>query len=126
MEFGGFYDRDSQARYTIVSANTGTDTPYTYVAGGFFNILPDLANGRIPVDTLGQAMTVVDKIIAYERTPPGSQFNGAFYENATVASQFQGYRDGNPDGRDNRAFIEESERGRDTLMAAGKTVERRT
>ena len=121
---GSYYDRDSDARYTIASSNTGTDTPYTLVAGGFLNLLPDLANGRIPVDTAAQAMTVVDKIIDYEKTPPGSMSDDAFYDNAMLASQFQGYRNGDPTGRDNRAFIEESERSRDTLMAAGKTVER--
>ena len=68
---GTRYDRDSQSSFTIFSANTGTDTPYTLVAGGFLNILPDLANGRIPVDTAQQAMDVVDKIIEYEQSPPG-------------------------------------------------------
>lgn len=103
------------------SATTGTDTPYAYVAGGFLNIFPDLAHGRIPVDTLTQAQTVVDKIINYEQNPP---FNANFYANASIASQFQCCMSGSPSGRDQRAFIEESEQARNTLMAAGKTVER--
>ncbi len=111
-------------RSTAYSSTTATDVPYTYVAGGLFNILPDMANGRIPVDTASQAMDVVDKIIDYEQTPPGTFQDGSFYQNASVVSQFQGYRNGSPSGRDQRAFVEASERARTTLIGAGKTIER--
>jgi hypothetical protein len=124
--YGGTFNRDSTAIYRIKSSNTGTDTPYVYVADGFFNILPDLANGRIPVDTLQQALDVVNKIIQYEQDPPGSFADpmDEFYDTATVASQFQGYRSGDPTGRDLRGFIEVSEQARNTLLADGRTVER--
>ncbi|MCA9169098.1 MAG: hypothetical protein KDB23_15595, partial [Planctomycetales bacterium] len=57
-------NRDSEALLNVVSNSTGTDTPYTFLSGGLIDLLPDVANGRIPVDTLPDAMTVVDKIIA--------------------------------------------------------------
>ncbi|MCA9266086.1 MAG: hypothetical protein KDA60_19635, partial [Planctomycetales bacterium] len=116
--------RDSQARYRIVAAGTATDTPYSYVSGGMFDILPDLAAGRIPVETVEEAMGVVSKIIAYEQTPPGSPTDGEFYHTASVVAQFEGYRDPAPLGHDNRTFVEGSEQARDALMDTGKLVER--
>ncbi len=45
--------------------------------------LPDLAYGRMPVDTLAQANIMVNKTIAYEKTPPQQT---SFYSNMTFAS----------------------------------------
>ncbi|MEX0641635.1 MAG: C25 family cysteine peptidase [Pirellulales bacterium] len=120
---GGNLDRDSTATYYVSCDCTGTDTPYAYLADSLFNFLPDVAISRIPVDTLTQAQTIVDKSINYEQNPPGGFLN-PFYENATVVSHFQGYQEDDPAGRDKRAFVEVSEEARDTLMGHGKTVER--
>ncbi len=105
---------------TTGSATTGTDYPYALLSSDGDDV-PDFAVGRIPVDTLAQADTVVDKIINYEKTPP---FDFAFYRNASIASQFQCCRSGSPAGRDQRSFIETSELARNELLARGKTVER--
>ncbi|MGH9767802.1 MAG: C25 family cysteine peptidase, partial [Blastocatellia bacterium] len=50
---------------TSGSATTGADYPYALLSGDGDDV-PDFALGRIPVDTLVQANTVVDKIINYE------------------------------------------------------------
>ncbi len=95
-------------QYNVI-ANAG-DLYYVTVAGG--DNLPDLHIGRIPVDTLTQAQTVVDKIINYEQSPPAT---AAFYDNMVFASYFQdNNRNGvveasDSDGMDSRAFVQTSE-----------------
>jgi hypothetical protein len=105
---------------TSGSATTGTDYPYALLSSQSDKVA-DFAVGRIPVDTLAQADVVVDKIINYEQNPP---WNSSFYRNATVASQFQCCLSGSPSGRDQRSFIETSEKARNEMIARGKTVER--
>lgn len=105
---------------TSGSATTGTDYPYALLSGDGDDA-PDFALGRIPVDTLAQANTVVDKIINYESHPPNQD---SFYENVGVASQFQCCRDGGQQGRDIRSFIETSELVRNELLNHGYGVDR--
>src|SRR5205085_2714429 len=82
----------------------------------------DFALGRIPVDTLDQANTVVNKIINYEHTPPSLP---SFYSTATLASDFQCcLAGGAAPGTDQRTFVQTSEFARNVLMANGKTGER--
>jgi hypothetical protein len=114
------YAFDSKARYTIVGGTLGSDVPYALMDRPF-DLLPDLAIGRIPVDTLAEAQAVVDKTIDYERRPP---WDLSFYSNVSVVGLFQGFRSGDPLGRDQRSFIEESEHTRDTLLANGYQVQR--
>jgi hypothetical protein len=116
----GSYAFDSKARYTIVGATLGGDVPYALMDRPF-DLLPDLAIGRIPVDTLAEAQAVVDKTIDYERWPPRDL---SFYNNVSAVGLFQGFRSGEPLGRDQRSFIEESEHTRDTLLANGYQVQR--
>lgn len=114
--------------------NAGSDFPYSnYVQILFDAFFPDFGTGRIPVDTLNQANTVVDKIITYEATPPshGIGSGAPFYTTAGLASQFQCCRmnpNGTPlnnqAGTDQRAFIETSEIGRQELVDRGYTVPR--
>jgi hypothetical protein len=102
-------------RDTYGSDTTGTDYPYALL--GDDDETPDFALGRIPVDTLEEANTVVDKIIKYEQHPPSQS---SFYQNVGVASQFQCCRtDVDQDGRDQRAFIETTEFVRDHLLDQG-------
>lgn len=110
------------------TATICSDWPYSNLPPdgllGIFDIFQDVALGRIPVDTLDEANIVVDKIINYEKTPP---LQRAFYEKATVASQFQCCRkdvDWAHRGSDQAAFIEPSEVCRDALVNAGYTVDR--
>jgi hypothetical protein len=116
----GGYDYDFKALYTVVGGSLGSDVPYTQM-GAIPDLVPDLAIGRIPVDTLPQASAVVEKTIDYERSPP---WDYAFYNDVSVVSRFQGFRNGAPLGRDLRSFVEESEHTRDTLLAEGYSVER--
>src|SRR5581483_9130523 len=103
---------------TSGSATTGTDYPYALLSSdGPDDLVPDFAVGRIPVDTLDQANTVVDKVINYEKTPP---FSASFYSHASLASQFQS----NGSGRDERSFIETSELARNTLLGHGYNAQR--
>lgn len=100
----------------------GSDWPYAILGSLASDLIPDFGLGRIPVDTLTQANTVVNKIINYEKTPPT---DNAFYSHATVASQFQCCRDDvAQSGVDWRTFIEVSEFARNVMQTAGKTVDR--
>jgi hypothetical protein len=112
-------------------ATTGSDwgyATYPHLALLFLDALfPYFAVGRIPVDSLTEAQTVVNKIVNYESGPPFINFGsgGPFYTTASVVSQFQCCRTGvaQPD-RDQRSFVQTSETARDTLRGHGYTVER--
>ena len=108
------------------SDTTGSDWPYSYLDEHcfFFGacLFPDFGVGRIPVDTLDDANTVVNKIVGYESAPPN---NSSFYHNAGIASDFQCCRtDVGEDGRDQRAFVETSELVRNVMAGRGKSVDR--
>jgi hypothetical protein len=79
----------------------------------------DLFLGRISVDTVSEAETVVNKIINYESNPPSLS---SFYTNAAVAAYFQDYADYN--GYEDRRFVRTSEEIRDFLLGEGYNVER--
>jgi hypothetical protein len=114
--------------------NAGSDFPYsTYVQILFDAFFPDFGTGRLPVDTLAQAKTVVDKIVKYETSPPNLGFGNGdpFYNTVGLASQFQCCRmnaNGTPlnnqAGTDQRGFIETAELGRRELRDRGYTVPR--
>jgi hypothetical protein len=94
---------------------TGTDLYYADMSGNYY---PELAIGRIPVDTAAEATTVINKIIDYERTPPTSP---AFYSSAMVAAYFQ---DSNLDNYSDRRYVKTSEEIRDFLRSLGYAVNR--
>ncbi len=64
-----------------------TDLPYYYLAGN--DILPDIAGGRISVQTQSEANTVFTKLIRYEKQPAIN--SGSWYHSALVinSSDFQ-------------------------------------
>jgi len=100
----------------------GSDHPYAVIpaSGGqtTFDLLPSIAIGRIPVDTLAQADAVVDKIIAYESTPPAVPANQAFYRRIMLAAQFQCCRSiASQPGTAQRTFTEVSEFVRPALVS---------
>jgi len=108
----------------VGSDTIGSDYPYAVVPtpGNIDDyLLPDLAVGRISVDTLGQANAVVDKIIQYESSPPTGE---SFYHNAAVVSQFQCCRGGAENGTAQRTFTECSEFARNLLVNKGYSVQR--
>ena len=81
--------------------------------------IPVFGIGRLPVDTQAQAQTIVNKIIAFEATPPG--VFSPYYYRETFASQFQ---DNNLDNIDDRWFAETSEHIRDYQVSLGMSVQR--
>ena len=108
---------------TTSGGSSGTDLDYALMNPG--DILPDLALGRIPVDTLDQAQVVVDKIVGYEQNPPFYLFGGGFYNNMSFAAYFQCCRnDVVDDGRAVRSFTETAEFTRAGLTNLGYNVER--
>jgi hypothetical protein len=109
---------------TGFDGHIASDLPYALVNGA--DLLPDLAVGRIPAPDEQTAMTVVNKIIGYEDSPPAA---ASFYSSATVASYFQAYPDdnnqtGSPQAQDTRTFIRTAETVRNALRAKGKSVDR--
>ncbi len=102
-----------------------SDLPYVTALDGsqddVFFPLPYLAHGRIPVTSLSQAETVVDKIIAYESAPPTV---GSFYQEMTFASYFQCCWWSQPDGTTTRGYVQTSEQVRSYLVGQGFGVER--
>ncbi len=101
--------------------NVGTDLTY-FCMDGYNDYYPDIASGRVSVDTAEQAMTVVGKMIQYEADPPEL---ASFYESATVCAYFQDDSDnGWIDGYEDRRFVKTSEEVRDWMLDEGYTVER--
>jgi len=130
-------DYDTKGEYcgTCGDATTGSDWGYAIYppVGPFEKLLADFGVGRIPVDSDDEAQAVVEKIIAYESSPPSLGFgSGApFYTTVALAAQFQCCRmkeDGSPladqSGRAQRSFAETAEIVRNALAAAGKDGER--
>jgi hypothetical protein len=71
---------------------------------------PDLAVGRIAVNSLAEAQVVVDKIIGYEADPPVPTPAFPFYTQTAIASYFQCCAPAPPPGRENNlGFIQTSE-----------------
>lgn len=105
-----------------------TDLHYGCISAGY---TPYIHRGRIPVNTLDEANTVIDKIINYECHPTTDTsfysrgLNCAYFEDEFLwnpSSQTPNYsfRDGCEDNR----FVETSERIRDYIQSKGKTVNR--
>jgi len=96
----------------------GTDLYYATM-GGAGDFMPDVAIGRIPASTLAEADLVVDKIIAYEGSPPREN---SFYARALLAAYFQ---DDDPrDGTEDRWFARTSEEIHEFFDDIGKGPER--
>jgi len=72
---------------------------------------PDMAHGRISVSSALEAGIIVDKIIAYEKTPPSA---ASFYSNMLSCAQYQDTDDNN--GYADRRFCQTSEDIRDYLI----------
>ncbi|MEY4763459.1 MAG: hypothetical protein RI907_132 [Pseudomonadota bacterium] len=103
------------------SAKNAGDMWYgQFMPGATAETVPSIGIGRIPVDTLAQANTVVNKVIAFENSPPTDAVVGQdFYSRLTFASYFQ-----SSGTRDERWFVETSEMVRDHLVGKGYGVQR--
>ena len=85
--------------------------------------IPPFGIGRLPVDTLAQANTIVSKIKAFEVSPPADPLFGKdFYNRLTFASYFQP-QTGNT-SHDQRNFVETSEIVRNHAKGLGYNVAR--
>lgn len=104
-------------------STTGSDYGYAVYPQFIFDIFPDFAVARMPVDTAAEAQQVVNKVIEYESHPPLLNTD-EFYSTATFASYFQCCRSGGLAGRSMRSFIETTELGVNKLKALGYTAER--
>jgi hypothetical protein len=84
--------------------------------------VPPFGIGRLPVDTLAQAQTIVSKVKSYELFPPSNPVLGSdFYNRLTFASHFQADDGGQ---RDERWFVETSEIVRNHATSLGYNVAR--
>ena len=99
------------------SGTYGTDLYYACMGGGN-DYVPEMAHGRISVSTATEAMTVIHKIVNYERKPVS---DSSFYQNALNCAMFQ---DDNIDGYADRRFTHTSEEVRDYVMGRGYNVQR--
>lgn len=116
---------------TIVD-NKGYAFDYRYVTDYYYacmdgegDVLADLYRGRLPVSTATEAMTVVDKIIRYERNPVR---DAAFYDTGLHCAYFEDREGSKPsklgNGYADRRFVQTSEEVRDYMLSKGKTVHR--
>ncbi len=107
---------------TLYGDLAGSDLPYSTMGIDEFFATPDLGLGRIPVDTLSDAQTVVNKIVAYESSPP---LASGFYNDMTLAAYFQCCRpEVASDGTASRSFVETAEMVRSHLNGLGYNMER--
>lgn len=103
------------------SARNASDIWYgQFLPGATAETIPPFGIGRFPVDTLAQANTMVNKVIAFENfPPPNAIFGPDFYSRLTFASYFQG------NGQtDQRWFAETSEIVRNHAVGLGYNVQR--
>ena len=116
---------------TIVN-NKGYAFDYRYVTDYYYgcvdgegDVLADLYRGRLPVSTAMEAVTVVDKIIRYERNPVR---DAAFYDMGLHCAYFEDCfpdgTDGPGDGIEDKRFTLTSEEVRNYMLSKGKTVNR--
>jgi hypothetical protein len=95
----------------------GTDLHYVTM-GGQYDFVPEMAKGRLSVSSSSQAMTVVDKIINYEKSPTT---DSTFYQTGLNCAQFQ---DDDNNSYADRRFTHTSEEIRDYVMSKGYDVNR--
>ncbi|MFO7896847.1 MAG: C25 family cysteine peptidase [Candidatus Cloacimonadales bacterium] len=75
------------------------------------DLLADMAFGRIPIDTVAEADSIVARIIRYEKNPPAQ---ASFYQDAIAAAYFQEQDGGN--GIAERRFAKTAEDFRNFLQ----------
>ncbi len=98
----------------------GTDLYYATM-GGAGDLVPDIAIGRLPVNSAVQAQLAVDKIIAYENSPPSGATHADFYTRTALAAYFQ---DNNDDTYADRGFAQTIEEIFGFFAGAGYAPER--
>lgn len=113
-------DHDRMPAQMVINPDNeqyGTDLHLVTMGGGN-DFVPEMARGRLSVVSATQAMTVVDKIIQYEKNPPA---DSAFYLTGLNCAQFQ---DDDFNNFEDRRFIHTSEEVRDYLTTKGYDIKR--
>ncbi len=95
----------------------GTDLHLVTMSGPS-DYVPEMAKGRISVNSASQALTVVDKIIQYEKNPP---LDSAFYLKGLNCAQFQ---DEDFNNYADRRFVHSSEEILNYLTLKGYDIKR--
>ena len=106
---------DVPAQQSSLIKNHVTDFHYGCVDGDY---IPDIYCGRISVSSSEEALSVIDKIVNFERTPPTSP---SFYNSALHCAYFQ---DDDKDHYEDRRYTQTSEEIRSYVMTMGKTIQR--
>jgi len=101
----------------VDNAHFGTDL-YMVCMDGSTDHFPDMRKGRISVANATQALSVVQKIIKYEKDPVNDSL---FYQRALHCAQFQ---DDDTSGYATRRFSHTSEEIRDYVMNQGYDIDR--
>lgn len=70
----------------MIQGKVATDLRYVDLNGDWAE---ELTIGRLPVNSLTEAETIVDRIITYEKTPPNKFTYPDFYSKATIAAYYQ-------------------------------------
>ena len=106
--------------HSLINSKYAGSNYYTdYYMGcmdGEYDLIADVCGGRLPVTTLNEANTVVDKIINYERYPV---MDNNFYNTGVNCTCFT---DSNYDGYEDRRYALTTERIRDYVTSKGKNV----
>lgn len=117
----GDYDDVPSYYYTYIYNNAErtfvSDYPYGCM-DGTNDKLADLYRGRIPVSTLEEANSFIDKLMAYSLTPV---YDKSFYNNVGACAYFQ---DNNSDGYADRRFAQTAEEISMYMESLGKNVNR--
>jgi|GEM_PF-2583838 len=94
------------------------DLYYADMDDGAGQYFPDLAVGRLPVNSTTEAERLVNRIIAYEKTPPT---DSGFYRRIILGAYFQ---DSGADGRDDRNYVQTIQELYNFFTGKGYTVQR--
>jgi hypothetical protein len=102
----------------------GTDLYYALVDGTDY--FPDIFLGRLSVENMAEATTVIDKIIKYEQDPPATPANANYYVNTPVVSLFEDTETPISNGTEDPSFriVEFSEAIRTYLIGQNYNVDR--
>lgn len=82
---------------------------------------PDIYRGRLSVSSPEEAVTVVDKIIGYEKRPPT---DAGFYERGVNCADYLDNDNGVADDYEDRRYVQTAEEIRAYMLGQGKDVER--
>lgn len=110
-----------ESSWTSPQPQVQSDLFYSMTDGTDY--FPDIFIGRLSADTKQEVSDIVDKLLAYEQTPPAQ---AAYYNNAALIGLFTDDNQGFSaiDGQEGRPWIANLESIRDFLIGQGYGVDR--